>query len=323
MDILELKKDMTQEELAEHLGVGRGKVCHMLREAREKQKVEYENRKTIHDNYPDLDDIFEQLERRKELFDHVSTKQTEVTIGIKEEKHFGVVWWGDHHVGHVGVDYKAYRDDTLKIRDTEGLYVMGAGDYRENAIKHRGSHFGEIVPPDIQRDIVSRNLIELREKMLVMIAGCHDSWEKAYTATDFMEELCDVTDSAYLWHGGEVTIRTGEVDYLWRVRHKYPYQSSLNLENAMRRINELQGPCDVAAEAHLHNDFIMMRPLMGEYRVLMRSGTYKVWDDHCQKQAGWKGYPQFPMVIMSPHKRELVVAHSIDAGIKILKGLRG
>ena len=45
MDILKLKENMTQEQLAEHLGVSRAKVCHLLRKARKSERIEYQDRK--------------------------------------------------------------------------------------------------------------------------------------------------------------------------------------------------------------------------------------------------------------------------------------
>lgn len=156
----------------------------------------------------------------------------------------------------------------------------------------------------------------------IIAHNCHEDWDKKLTDVDFMEHLCHVTESVNLWHGGEITVKIGDQSYLWRCRHKYKYQSSLNLENAMRRINEIQGPCDVAAEAHLHNGYIMQRHLMGQYRIMLRTGSYKVMDEFGQKLAGYQGLPTVPVVIMFPDRHLMIGELHLDNAIEILNSLR-
>ena len=90
----------------------------------------------------------------------------------------------------------------------------------------------------------------------------------------------------------------------------------------MRRINELQGPCDVAAEAHLHNGYIMTRNLMGADRIMLRSGTYKLSDEYGEKLAGYKGHHAVPTVIMFPDEHRMIGELCLDDAITILGGLR-
>lgn len=125
-----------------------------------------------------------------------------------------------------------------------------------------------------------------------------------------------------LWHGGALRIKLGNHEYLFRLRHKYKYQSSLNLENAMRRLMEIQGPCDVAAEAHFHNPYIMTREIAGEMRVLARSGSYKVWDDYGQQLAGYKGTPGVPVIIIWPDQHKVLALPDLREGIEVLNYYR-
>ena len=82
---------------------------------------------------------------------------------------------------------------------------------------------------------------------------------------DFISTMCAInTQSINLWHGGDLFIELCDQRYHFKLRHKYKFESSLNVENSMRRIMEIQGPCDVAGSAHLHNPFYMERHLMGE-----------------------------------------------------------
>ncbi len=90
----------------------------------------------------------------------------------------------------------------------------------------------------------------------------------------------------------------------------------------MRRLMETKGPCDVAAEAHYHEPFVMQRPIMGKNRILIRSGTFKVWDDFGQKIAGYKGIPGIPLVIFFPDRHKMIPFFDLEDGIKYLKLLR-
>ena len=313
---------MAYAEIAAMLGITEKQVNHAVDRTRKKQRIEYEDKK----EYTDLDvsdyiTTMIDLQARREKID---TKQVKANIRLNEDKPIGVAYWGDWHLGAAGVNYQMFDEDVRKIRDTEGLYFIGAGDYKDNYITgtYPGAQFEQIIQPGMQDLTVKHYMAQVADKCLALIRGCHDDWDKKSTDKDFIENLCYVTDAVNLWHGGELNIKLGDEQYYWRCRHKYKYQSSLNLENAMRRIMEIQGPCDVAAEAHLHNGYVMKRHMMGEYRVMLRGGTYKIWDEFGQKIAGYKGKPSVPVVIMFPGRHTMLEELFLDDAIEILKGLR-
>lgn len=316
------EEDKSYAEIADILGINYKQVNHAINRSRKKRKIKYEDKKEYTDS--DVDDFISAMISLQEKQERINTRQVKATIRLNEDKPVGVAYWGDWHIGGVGVDYKLFEKDLRKIRDTEGLYFIGAGDYKDNYITgvHPGSQFEQIIQPGMQDLAVKRYMEQVGDKCLALVRGCHDDFDKKNVDRDFIETLCDITNSVNLWHGGEVTIKVGNESYLWRCRHKYKYQSSLNLENAMRRINEVQGPCDVAAEAHLHNGYIMKRHLMGDYRIMLRCGAYKIWDEYGQKLAGYKGKPAIPVVIMFPNKHTMIDELFLDDAIEILNGLR-
>jgi hypothetical protein len=265
----------------------------------------YENKKTCDEQ--DWDTVFGKLLELQEAVQKVDLKQTKVTIQIPEYKPIAIAHWGDWHFGAEGVDYKLFQKDSQMIQEVDGLYFFGMGDYKDNYITgtHAGGNFGQLFQPGMQDELVKHEMVKVGDKALALLRGCHDTWDKKGADKDFIATLCELTEAVNLWHGGEVTIKLGEQTYIWRLRHKYPFQSSLNIENSMRRIMELQGPCDVAAEAHLHNPYTLKRHLMGSYRVMLRSGSYKVWDEYCQQLGGYKGKPGVPVVIIYPDRHEM------------------
>lgn len=53
-----------------------------------------------------------------------------------------------------------------------------------------------------------------------------------------------------------------------------------------------------------------------------RSGLYKVWDEHGQQLAGYKGKPGVPVVVMYPDKHEMAVFEDLEQGIRFLTAER-
>ena len=322
MDILKLKETMTQEQLADHLGVSRAKVCHLLRKAKKSERIEYEDRREYTEE--DVDKYIEAMRTMQKAYRKLDNKQVRATVRVNENKPFGVAYWGDWHDGNMGTDYDKLDEDTEKIKSTDGLYFIGAGDYKDNYISDapKGGQFEQIIQPGMQDLSVERRMEAVAEKALALIRGCHEDWDKKSGDRDFIEHLCQLTNSINLWHGGELVIKAGSQEYLWRCRHRYKYQSSLNKPNAMRRIMEIQGPCDVAAEAHLHDPFVYDGHVMGEYRVLLRSGSYKLFDEYGQKLAGYKGKWGVPVIIMFPNEKRIIPFRDLDDGIRVLNSLR-
>jgi hypothetical protein len=285
-------------------------------------KVVYEDKREC--TAEDIDAFYLAMRQMQEAQQALTTKQVKATITINEDKPIGIAWWSDWHEGAIGTDYARLEADTEKIRCTEGLYWIGGGDYKDNYITgtHAGANFEQIIQPGMQDIAVKRRMQMVADNCLALVRGCHDDWDKKQGDKDFIDQLCEITDAVNLWHGGDLYINLGEQKYHWKCRHKYPFKRSLNVENAMRRIMEIQGPCDVAAEAHLHNPYVMERHLMGEYRIFMRSGSYKVWDEHGQKLAGYKGKPGVPVVILYPDQRKMLAFRDMDEGIEVLHALR-
>lgn len=294
----------------------------MLSAARKSVAVDFEDKREYDEE--DVENALAAVVNLQDKMSRLDNKQTRTAIRLNEELPVGIAFWGDWHVGGFGTDYKQLDQDVNKIRDTDGLYSVGTGDYKDNYVlgSPPGGKFEQIMQPGMQDIAVGRHMEQVAGKMLALIRGCHDDWDKKSGDRDFVEHLCHITNSVNLWHGGELTIKLGDQEYLIRARHKYKYQSSLNLENAMRRINEIQGPCDIAVEGHWHEGYVMHRHLMGLDRIMLRAGSYKVWDEYGQKLAGYEGKPMVPVVIIRPDFRSIQVELFLDRGIETLNNLR-
>lgn len=261
-----------------------------------------------------------ELQKKREKLD---TKQVSATIKLKDDKPIGIAFWGDWHEGAVGIDYDGLDEDTEIIANTDGLYWGGMGDYKDNytTYTHAGAQYEQIVQPGIQDKIVERRMQKVAHNNLWLIRGCHDDWDKKTSDKDFIESLCQTTGGVNLWHGGDVFIELGNQRYHIKARHKYPFESGLNVENSMRRIFDQQGEYDIAMSAHRHNPFFMVRTLGGSERILGRSGSYKKWDEYSQKLAGYKGVRNVPVVILWPNEKRMHVSYLHNA-IIMLDALR-
>jgi glutathionyl-hydroquinone reductase len=70
------------------------------------------------------------------------------------------------------------------------------------------------------------------------------------------------------------------------------------------------------------NEFSIYRHLMGQYRIMLRTGSYKIWDEYCQQTAGYKGKVGVPVVLMYPDRHKIVNLDDLDTAIEFLKAVR-
>ncbi len=296
------------------------------RDPRYKQKIIYEDRKPI----PTSNDIMQYYEALKNLeiaIDRLDTKQVKTTITLDDDKPVGIAFWGDWHIGARGVAYDQFDKDKELILDTDGLYCIGTGDYKDNqnALVHASGVTEQTATPGMQDLLVSEFFKELSGKMLAAVRGCHDDWDKRISDKDFLATMCDKehADCVNLWHGGGVNIKLGGITYKIRVRHKYKGESDLNTTNAQRRLLDAFGPSDVIALAHKHYPDLQMPQKMKQKVIFLRSGSYKVYDEYGQKLAGYQAEFGVPVVVIFPEEKRLVPFRELRDGITFLKAVRG
>lgn len=277
------------------------------------QRIDFKDKRQYTEQ--DLDACIAVIREYQRTQEKLNTKQTKATIKLNETKPIGIAFWGDWHEGGAGTDYDGLDEDTEIIANTDGLYWGGMGDYKDNYITgtHPGGNFEQIVQPGMQDKMVERRMQKAAYNNLWLIRGCHDDWDKKQGDKDFIESLCNITGGVNLWHGGTIFVELGEQKYCIKARHKFKFESGLNVENSMRRMFDMQGEFDVAVSAHLHFGFYMDRPLGGAHRVLAKSGGYKKWDEHGQKIGGYEAERNIPTVILFPKEKHMLVMYLRDA----------
>lgn len=272
----------------------------------------------------DVDAYFEQLIAINDAAMKLETKQNKANICIDESKPIGIAYWGDWHVGGKGIDYRQLDADADTIAQTDGLYVIGMGDYKENAsaLVHQQSTQENIATTDMQDKVVLRIFERTKEKHIVTIRGCHDDWDKRNANKDFVQALCDITGAVNLWHGGIINLTVDNQEYRIGARHKYKFESSLNTTNTQRNFINDFGVCDVVAVAHKHYCEVYDTRKQKQDTIHLRSGSYKLYDEFGQKLAGYEGMYGIPIVILFPDKHLALPFRDFQTGLEMLKALR-
>jgi hypothetical protein len=286
-----------------------------------KKNIVFVDKKEFDDN--DVDAYFKAMQELQRAGEKLNTKQTKAHVNINSDKPICVAFWGDWHEGAIGTDYDMLNKHTELIANTDGLYWIGMGDYKDNYQSHGhvGSQYEQIIQPGMQDLAVQHRIKKVAHNNIALVRGCHDDWDKKQSDKDFVQTLCDITGGVNLWHGGDVFINLEGIEYHVKARHKYKFESSLNTENSMRRIMEMQGEADIACAAHLHTPYKDQKPIMKKLRLIARSGSYKIKDEYGQKLAGYDGMIGVPCAILFPDRKYKIDLWLEDA-VKILKYYR-
>ena len=326
VEIVRLRDDegLTFEEIGQRVNMHPEACRGRYRRAKKRAKRIYADRKEP-PSKEDLERFYQAIKDAQTALDRLQTRQTEVTVRINEDRPFAVAWWGDWHIGAAGVDYETFDRHREIIAEEDGLYWIGAGDYKENALSdgHKGSGYQQLFQPGMQDELLLHWMDELGPSCLALIEGNHDAWDQREVDKSLVEAMAARADAAYLWYGGVIWIEVGNQRYKWVARHKYKYESSLNTTNAQRNLNIQAGGADVVSLAHKHYVDLHARQSGGRKTLFIRCGTYKVWDDYGQAIGGYKGEIGVPIVIFWPDQRKVLGFDNFEDGLAHLRMLRG
>jgi len=291
-------------------------------EDRTKGNIQYDDKKEVAET--SIEDYYTALKQVNTILDGMDTKQTKATITINDNKPIAIAHWGDWHIGARGIDYAQFDKDRELIKSAEGLYYIGMGDYKDNqnALVHGNGTQEEITTPGMQDKLVEYFIEDTKDKCLALIRGCHDDWDKKNADKDFIQTLCEISNSVNMWHGGGINIKLGTELYKIRARHKYLGSSQLNTTNSQRRLLDTFGECDIIALAHLHYPDMQELDRMGQKVIYYRSGSYKVYDEFGQKLGGYKGKWGIPTTVLFPNTHKKVPFENIEDAVTYLKAVR-
>jgi hypothetical protein len=303
--------------------LGRKYTADGIRQKIKRTNISYVDQKNAEER--DVGELLQVLIQAQKKLQDYDDRQTEVTIDISDDKPIGIVFSGDWHIGGMYTDHQMMIEDFSTFKETNGLYVIGMGDYCDNYMtrSHPGGMFDQVITPDNQRDICEHMIDEyLQDKLLVLLKGNHDNWELKETGEDFVRYLARKSGVPYLWYGGEIKLRIYGAEYLIHAHHSYRYNSSINTTNSQRNLfNSTHS--DIIALGHLHyNEVHQKTGAKKRDTVWIRSGSYKITDDYSQWLGGLRADARSPMVIVFPETKKTLPFRDYRDGIDYLKMMR-
>ena len=322
-EYMKREPDATYQDIAEALTEKFGRVftaeaVRKKAKRTEKGKISYFDRKNAETKDPQkLLSVL--IKAQKELQD-LDERQTSVTVDIDDEKPIGICFTGDWHVGGLYTDHEQLLKDSKLIKNVDGMYSVLMGDYSDNYItrSHAGGQYEQILNPDKQRDLVEYLFTEFyASRNIAVLKGNHDNWEYKETGEDFVKYLARKIDSPYLWYGGEIRLRFGEVTYRIHAHHSYKYNSSINTTNSQRNLFAATH-ADIIALGHVHTNETHAKSAGGKDTVWMRTGSYKITDDYSQWLGGLRSDPRVPMVILFPDRKKIIDFRDMRDGVEYL-----
>ena len=253
----------------------------------------------------------EHLQAIKEMDKLVAFHQrTPVEITIKVETKFPIVRavTADWHIGMFGVDYKAFQEDILFIKNEPLLKINIGGDGYHNIIQPSkiGSGHNQ-TPVSVQKGLYVLTLEMLQDKIDTVRTGNHNYWTALAEGEDWDNEITRKIRLLYMKHYGIVYYKVGNMVYPWLMLHKSRYNSSFNLTHNCKQNQRMSFPrARVVVAEHEHVAAIEQYRYDGKECVAIRPGTYAVYDDYAQQNGYFGAHVCNPAVVMFPNEDKLV-----------------
>lgn len=253
-----------------------------------------------------LNGLWDTVIAQKEQIDAIDTEQKSVSVNVKSDVPVGIGFLGDLHIGSEGVDYERLRNDINTILATPNLYVVCTGDEYDNYTESspRGGKFESIIQPELQKELATDIAVKLNGKIISCIFGCHPSWSRKSDDFNWAKYMANKAGSANLGYGGRIYVELGKQTYVIDVRHRYIYNSSLNLSNTFKRFVAMNGKeaADIVAFGHYHTPFVAQEYMREKLITFVRNGSYKINDRYAKQLGGWYGIPGIPVCVLHPEK---------------------
>jgi hypothetical protein len=216
------------------------------------------------------------------------------SIEIKDDKPVGVALFSDLRLGNKYVDYKAIRDETTLVANTDGFYCMALGDYHDNWIGKLEGIQREM-PVDFASEIA---MLEwwvdlIRDKLIVVVGGNHDTGRtKRISGIDYVKRILKGVRTLYDPDEVRFTFKLGEGEWRFKCRHAWMGTSVYNDTHGIEKDPRFgDDEFDVGIGGHTHRGTIF-REFMFHHkkRLAILLGTYKYHDGYATRL----GFPRSP-----------------------------
>ena len=237
----------------------------------------------------------------------------------------GVTVVADQHIAPRNVvDLRRMREDAELIAATRGLYCVLGGDAVDNHIKHLTAILAARSQPSDQWQLFEYYLTILAPSVLCCLCGNHDIWTNQYAGVDVLRQLVERQKLCYSPHEARLEVIVGDQPYKVAVRHRYRYNSSLNMCHTVKRWWAMGGePFDIGSIAHHHEASAEMFMAHGFKRYACRPGSYQIMSDFAMERGYNESYPTCPTFILYPGERRIVAYDDLREGVRRLELEKG
>ncbi len=210
------------------------------------------------------------------------TKDEANQIITMPNKPFAIALLSDIHAGGKA-DYSAIEADVNIITQTEGMYVGNLGDDTDNFVNAKLQWIQKEQPTtfDMETRFLEWLFKKLSGNVLFWVSGNHNNWTKKASGIDFIREGLMNTHCLYDSNQIFFTLKWGNHEQRWLVRHKWKFSSILNPTHGIEVGWERVGlNFDVGCAGHTHIA-TLCRPFVreGKKRFAVLLSTYKIRDN--------------------------------------------
>ena len=195
---------------------------------------------------------------------------------------FAVALLSDIHGGGK-CDYSALKEDIDVITSTPDMWVGNLGDDTDNFISQKLQWIQAHQPTtfDMETRFLEWLFKRLSGNILFWCSGNHNNWTSKASGIDFIREGLKGTHCLYDMSQIFFSLKWGDNEQKWLVRHKWKYSSILNPTHGIEVGWERVGyNFDVGCAGHTHIA-TLCRPFVreGRKRFAILMGTYKIRDN--------------------------------------------
>jgi hypothetical protein len=275
--------------------------------------------------YEAIEDYYQAVKRITEAKITLVDKPTTEYWQAPDSNWTGIVFVGDIHIGGL-IDYAQLEADLADIERTDGLHVIGMGDYADNfertgKLAHAMS--GDTVPGSDDQELLVRHVLGRCSKWLAVLAGNHDDWGGG----EGVRRLAKALAARYVSQAGcSFKVSLGNERYNLYLKHQYTGQSRISTSNDGRRFwtewADFENG-DVTVLAHLHEPNTHLVERKGQTVSHLRGGAYKLVDPWARKGGFCPAYGP-SMILLNPDRHEVIPWHGPlwRWGVAMLRGLR-
>lgn len=203
-----------------------------------------------------------------------------VEVRIPGDQPFGLLGFGDPHLGDPGCDIEYLAWCLELCRTTEGLYGLNIGDLSNNWCGKLGRLYAHQETTDDDERALVRWLLGYIPWLFVIL-GNHDKWSPVASL------LCEQAGVAAVSHGGMFEVRNDVGTILIDARHDHAGRSQFRPDHGQARRSYRGSPADIIVGGHTHQGAggWMRNGVTRKLAHVARLGAFKRYDDYADAKS--------------------------------------